>query len=70
MTERGLLKLLDQHFWPPVHVTGGDYSYDGWLIAVFRKREFKGDHEPKVRCVVEDACHRLFIHNPKQVKPR
>ena len=45
----------------PVTVTGGDYVYGGYLVAVFSKR--KGG----VRVVVEDGNGRLFIHNPGQL---
>lgn len=41
----------------PVTVTANDYSYDGWLVAKFKKRS------GHLRCVVEDANGRLFIHN-------
>ena len=47
--------------WQEIHVTGGDYSYDGWLVAAFTKT--KGG----VRYVVEDVNGRLFIHNAKQI---
>lgn len=49
----------------PVTVRGGDYSYEGEVVAVFRKR--RGNHE--VRLVVEDENGRLFIHNSNQVGP-
>lgn len=52
----------DEGYYPRVHVTGGDYSYFGYLTAVFRKR--RGG---LIRCVVEDENGRLFIHNSKQV---
>ena len=48
----------------PVHVKANDYEYDGWLVATFTKRS------RQVRCVVEDGCGRLFIHNPRQLTPR
>lgn len=44
-----------------VTVSGGDYSYHGWIVAIFKK------NSGQVRCVVEDANGRLFIHNAKQV---
>jgi hypothetical protein len=46
---------------PTVHVTGSDYSYDGWLVAFFAKRS------GAIRYVVEDINGRLFIHNAKQL---
>jgi hypothetical protein len=46
---------------PTVHVTGSDYAYDGWLVAIFPKRS------GAVRYVVEDTNGRLFIHNAKQL---
>jgi hypothetical protein len=48
----------------PVTVTGGDYSYAGWLNVVFEKRS------GAVRCVVEDENGRLFVHNAKQLDVR
>jgi hypothetical protein len=44
-----------------VHVTANDYSYDGWLVSIFRKRR------GHVRYVVEDEHGRLFFHNAKQL---
>ena len=40
-----------------VKVTGGDYTYEGNVVASFTK--LKG----AARCVVEDDNGRLFIHN-------
>jgi hypothetical protein len=48
----------------PVEVRGGDYTYTGILVSVFKKRR----HD-FVRMVVEDDQGRLFIHNPSQVWP-
>lgn len=45
----------------PVTVTAGDYAYQGWLVDIFRKRSCK------LRCIVEDANGRLFIHNAGQL---
>jgi len=47
---------------PRLMVTGGDYTYHGYLTTVFRKR--RGEH---IRAVVEDENGRLFIHNSKQL---
>jgi hypothetical protein len=44
-----------------VQVNGSDYQYEGHIVAVFLKIN------SKVRCVVEDSCGRLFIHNASQV---
>jgi hypothetical protein len=64
MTDHDLLIVLRSALDPPpVTVRGGDYSYDGWLVSVFKKR--KGQW----RAVVEDEGGRLFIHNASQVNP-
>jgi len=47
-----------------VTVTASDYRYDGYLVSVFEK--VGGE----VRCVVEDDCRRLFIHNALQIRER
>lgn len=44
-----------------VKVKGGDYTYEGWIVAMFNKRS------GAVRYVVEDANGRLFIHNGEQI---
>lgn len=44
-----------------VRVKAKDYSYYGVLSTVFRKQS------GEVRCVVEDAHGRLFIHNAWQL---
>jgi len=53
---------LDQHEGRRVTVHGSDYSYEGWIDAVFRKRS------GEVRCVVEDINGRLFIHNAGNIE--
>lgn len=45
----------------PVVVQGGDYSYQGWLVALFHKRG------GATRIVVEDEHGRLFIHRLEQI---
>jgi hypothetical protein len=61
-----LLDLISETVRPSatnrITVTGGDYTYEGYIVAAFRKRR-SGD----VRYVVEDDNGRLFIHNAKQV---
>jgi len=50
--------------WDPlkrITVTGGDYSYEGYIVCVFLKK--RGG----LRFVVEDDNGRLFIHNAKQL---
>lgn len=47
-----------------VHVKANDYAYVGTLVSIFRKTS------AQIRCVVEDDCGRLFIHNPDQVSTR
>jgi len=47
-----------------VTVIASDYQYDGWLRSVFEKRS------GAVRCAVEDANGRLFIHNAGQIHRR
>lgn len=42
-------------------VKGGDYTYEGYIDTVFKKRG------GAVRCVVEDDKGRLFIHNAAQL---
>lgn len=44
-----------------VRVKANDYSYDGWLMAIFLKRS------GATRLVVEDDNGRLFIHNLEQI---
>lgn len=44
-----------------VTVTANDYSYDGWLVAKFKKRSGAW------RVVVEDEHGRPFIHNSSQI---
>jgi hypothetical protein len=55
--EPGVVRSPDKR----ITVRGGDYSYEGYIVAVFLKR--RGG----VRYVVEDDNGRLFIHNAKQV---
>ena len=59
-------EMLREHSVPfaPVTVKASDYSYDGWLVSVFPKRSHQ------LRCVVEDANGRLFIHNASQLTAR
>lgn len=47
-----------------VRVDANDYTYIGHCVSVFEKRS------KHVRCVVEDSCGRLFIHNLNQVTVR
>jgi hypothetical protein len=44
-----------------VTVKGGDYTYEGWIVAIFSKRS------GATRYVVEDDNGRLFIHNDGQI---
>jgi hypothetical protein len=62
VTDEQLIRLFgDGRRKPRVRVKGGDYSYRGWLVTVFRKRR------GALRCSVEDRNGRLFIHNARQV---
>lgn len=63
MTDMQLL-MLDTIPPSPVHVTANDYEYDGWIIALGKKRS------GAIRCVVEDEHGRLFIHNSGQISAR
>lgn len=45
-----------------VNVYGNDYAYKGIIVSIFKK--MRGE----VRCVVEDASGRLFIHNATQLR--
>lgn len=45
-----------------VQVVGGDYAYEGIVIGAVRKAT------GQIRYVVEDANHRLFIHNHDQIQ--
>lgn len=58
--ERSAASVGEGRF-PKVRVTGGDYVYDGWLIAVYQKRS------GQVRCNVEDVTKRIFVHNAGQL---
>lgn len=65
MTEAEILLTHNTEVdFPPVRVTANDYSYDGWLVSVFPKRS------RQLRCVVEDANGRLFVHNAAQLAAR
>lgn len=46
----------------PVQKVGGDYQFQGWVVAVFLKR---GGAE---RYVVEDKHGLLFIFNARQLE--
>jgi len=70
MTDQDLFDLLDMAgerddgsaLKPvPVIVTGGDYTYRGWIVGAAVKRS------GAIRSVVEDDNGRLFIHNAKQL---
>ena len=62
MTEDDLYARLFGETNPiPVRVQASDYAYDGWLTTLIVKRS------GAIRCVVEDSCGRLFIHNAAQV---
>lgn len=61
MTDMQLL-MIDAH--APVTVTANDYTYDGWLMMIGKKRN------GVIRCVVEDENGRLFIHNSSQISAR
>jgi len=64
MTEK-LPERVKQHwgFDPNERITvlGNDYSYEGYIVACFKKR--RGG----TRYVVEDDNGRLFIHNSRQL---
>lgn len=64
MTDEELLKADATPQWCRVLVKASDYSYEGWLVAVFNKRRHQ------LRCVVEDDNGRLFIHNAGQLTAR
>ncbi len=66
MTDDELL-AIDPARQPAVTVTANDYSYDGWLVAVFAKHR---NFPQQIRCVVEDDNGRCFIHNARQVTTR
>ncbi len=56
---------LDRMSWDPLQritVTGGDYSYEGYIVCLFVKKR-----SGELRFVVEDDNGILFIHNAKQV---
>lgn len=57
------LLMLDLH--EAVHVTAGDYAYDGWIMMIGKKKR-----SGAIRCVVEDEHGRLFIHNSGQISTR
>lgn len=61
MTDEELLKADAAPQWQRVRVKASDYEYEGWLVTAFNKRHHA------VRCVVEDANGRLFIHNASQL---
>jgi hypothetical protein len=64
MTEDELLAVFSWDDGPDevrVKVTASDYAYEGWLTTLVRKRSGAW------RCVVEDDCGRLFIHNAGQL---
>lgn len=50
---------------PMVRVTANDYAYNGWLVAVFRKKRGFA-----IRAAVEDENGRLFFHNPGRISFR
>lgn len=45
-----------------IRVRANDYTYEGYIVSEFKK---VGGKE---RCVVEDDCGRLFIHNFGQIE--
>ena len=57
MTDTELEGLGDVEDFIPIY--GGDYTYRGRPVCVFRKRS------GMIRCVVEDALGRLFIHSAR-----
>ena len=68
MTDEQLMMLWNNEYiankvYPKVRVQGSDYSYEGWVVTVFRKK--RAPHQ--LRCDVEDENGRLFIHNATQL---
>lgn len=53
---------------PRVRVTAKDYTYEGWLVSTFNKVDEIGNTTQEIRCVVQDANRRLFIHSPAQLE--
>jgi len=51
-----------------VEKTGGDYTYRGWVVAVFHKRHRRG-RVGALRYVVEDRRGLCFIFNEGQLQP-
>lgn len=67
MTNSDLIDLFEANIGeapPAVTVIASDYRYDGWVIMLGNKRS------GKLRCVVEDANGRCFIHNALQLRKR
>lgn len=63
MTDEELFKAGESH--SEVRVRANDYAYNGRVAVVFPKIG-----SGAVRCVVEDDCGRLFIHNARQIEAR
>jgi hypothetical protein len=63
VVEELMIKMCEHPSAMRVCVVANDYSYDGWLTSVFRKRSGAW------RCIVEDYNGRLFIHNAGQIEP-
>lgn len=61
MTDEQMVKHLDQCPDVAVTVEGHDYRYNGWLVAIFKKRSNGW------RCVVEDKHGRLAFHASSQL---
>ena len=53
----------------PVRATGRDYTFEGWIVAVFNKRPTLGVKGP-LRYVVQDSRGLLLIHSPRTLELR
>jgi len=65
MTGEEISRLLLNAYVSParVRVTGGDYVYEGWVVASGHKVK-----SGKLRVVVEDDTGRWFVHNAEQLE--
>jgi hypothetical protein len=63
MPAKTIIALTEIKFYigSPVEKLGGDYTFQGWVVSAFQKRD------GKLRYVVEDARGLLFIFNENQL---
>lgn len=53
-----------------VERVGGDYTYNGFVVAAFRKADKNGKMVGQIRYVVQNGDGMLFIFNEQSLRER